>query len=112
MTSVVDKIRKRRNYKVTIGTDEVTLCALSLADRKRVDSLDEALDKSFFAIGRGLCHDDGSEAFPRVPGEDDKTYAIRVQTELAEIPTDTFVEIAAAINRIGSVPKLETLQKN
>jgi len=112
MTSLVERIQRRRFYPVPVAGETFHVRALSIADRRRMDAIEDILDKSFFALGRGLCNGDGSEAFPRRPEEGDLDYARRMANELAEIPTDTFSELCAAINKIGIAPREEVIAKN
>jgi hypothetical protein len=111
MSSVTAKIWKRRCYPVTCGEETYHVCALSIADRRRLDSLEDVLAKSFFALARGLRDANGDEAFPREGDETDAAYAARFEA-LNDIPTDTFNELTSTINRLGVVPRSETIAKN
>jgi hypothetical protein len=111
MSSVTAKIWKRRCYPVVCGDETYHVRALSIADRRRVDSLEDVLAKSFFALARGLCDATGNEVFPREGDETDAAYAARFES-LNDIPTDTFNELCSAIQRIGVVPASEVIAKN
>ena len=112
MSGVAEKIQKRRFYPVTIDGETFHVRALSVADRRRIDAMSDVMQKSFFALGRGLCNEQGGELFPRENDEDDAGYATRIESLIPEIPTDTFNELGAAINRVGIVPRAEVIAKN
>lgn len=116
MKSVCERIQSRRNYTVKVGSGDdaetFSVRALSIADRRRMDALPDVLEKSFFALGRGLLNHDGSECFPRQSGEDDSAYAQRIEASIPDIPTDTFNELCESINKIGITPKPGVLEKN
>jgi len=112
MSSIVEKAKKRRCYQVEIDGVQFHVRALSIADRRRLDQLSDLLQKNFFGLGRGLCEPDGAEAFPRNEGESDSDYALRIDSLLEDMPTDTFTELVSAINRLGTVPKQAVIEKN
>jgi hypothetical protein len=96
---------------VTIGDETHHVRALSIADRRRLDAIEDVMAKAFFAFGRGMCDASGNEMFPREGDETDAEYAARIES-LNDIPTDTFNELSTAINKIGIVPRAEVLAKN
>jgi hypothetical protein len=112
MTSVTEKIQKRRFYPVTIGDETFHVAALSVADRRRMDGIDGVIEKSFYGIGRAMRDADGMECFPKEGDETDTAYAQRIESLFPEIPTDTFNEQSESINKLGIVPRAKVLEKN
>lgn len=128
---VLEKIKKRRSYDVTVGGEQVKITALTLRDLERLEELKSIADKSTkplqtaLMLGICLCEDNGNPAyskiereFPVTPPEDgepgadagsvvrmetDIEFAERISEELKDVHLPTIGEIVAAINRVGKV---------
>ncbi len=110
MSDMLGKLKKRRCYPVDLGDgDQVHCRAMTIGELKDVDPLAKDL-KTPFIMGRGIVNSDGSEQFPRKPDETPEQYANRMQTELADVSTETIAAISAAIGKIGKVPEADTLK--
>ncbi len=111
MASVVERLRKRRFYPVTIDGEIVHVRALLESESAEVKPFRDQ-DASFgFVIGCGLLNDDKSQAFARLTDEDAKTFGERVLVDL-NLPNDTRIELAVAILKLAQPPSRESLIKN
>jgi len=109
--SMIEKLRKRRSYPVTIGEETVHVRALTEGERTEVLPF-KSEDSSFgFVIGCGLLNDAQEPEFVKAPGESPQDFGTRVLKE-ADLPTDTRTELATAILNLTSGPKREALVKN
>ena len=111
---MIEKLRKRRFYPVTIGDATVHLRGLLYSEHETAEEFGEAAESWGYAIGCCLMHDDGTEWFTRMVDvkETASDFGARVLREL-DLPDDTRAELIAAIVKLSQgPPKIETLAKN
>jgi len=110
--SVIDKLRKRRAYQVTIGDEKVTVRSLLESEIDLLNTISGDAESYGVAIGCGLLEEDGSAAFVRAADEDAKTFGARVLKSI-DMPTDTKKELGDKIMSLTiNGPSVEKLEKN
>lgn len=111
--SVIDKIRKRRFYPVTLS-DGSTRHVMSLTGWHKVamQNLESPDSQLAFALGCCLVRENGERRFEREPDETPAAFALRVQDETAELSFADISELVTAINKVTKTPDAETLEKN
>lgn len=110
--SVIDKLRKRRAYPVTIGDEKVTVRSLLESEIDLLNSISGDAESYGVAIGCGLLEEDGSAAFTRAADEDAKAFGGRVLKSI-DMPTDTKKELGDKIMSLTiNGPSVEKLEKN
>lgn len=115
MNSIIERLQKRRCCEVKVNGDSFYVRALTIQERRQIDSIDEPLLKSWFALGCGLCDADGKSEFARDSGKSPSDFAKEIEAACSVgdgIPTDTFRELCDTINKLGLVPKQDLIQKN
>jgi len=112
VSAVLERLRKKRGYPVTIDGETFYVRSLTIGELRRLDSLD-AEAKTGFVVACALCADaNGGQELPQAEGESDATWALRVLTELADVPTETIRALSDGVAKIGKTPALETVAKN
>ena len=111
MSSVFDKIRKRRKWPVEIDGETVYVRALLESEHREVKPFENESESYGYAIGCCLLNDDGSQAIIRAPGEAAKEFGARVLSKL-DLPTDTRAELCERIVKLATGPPLEVIAKN
>lgn len=109
---IVQKLRKRKCYPVTIGEETIHVRPLTLGELSQLDGLQGARQIAGFYFGCSLVDDSGEPAFKRVEGETLDAFAERVANDLQDIPQDTLHLIRQAIEKASNVPSLESLKKS
>lgn len=111
MTSVLQRLRKRRAYPVAIGEDTIHVRALTLGEGETLDRF-EGAEKVAFAFGCALVNDAGEPEFPRLPNEGNEAFAKRLVPEFADIPQDVLNAISKGIEKVSTPPNGEALKKS
>lgn len=111
MSSVLQRLRKRRAYPVAIGDDTVYVRALTTAE---VDALltFEGPTQIAFTLGCALVNDAGEPEFPRQSGESFADFAKRVLPEFADLPQDVLSVLSQGIDRVSKPANSEALKKS
>lgn len=110
--SVIERLRKRRFYPITIDGETVHVRALLSSELKELLTFKDEEESFGFAVGSSLLNEDGSTAFTRSSDESAKEFGARVLTTL-DLPTDTRAELSAKIVALSQGPKnAENLAKN
>lgn len=109
--SVIDKIRKRRAWPVTIEGETVLVRALLDSEEGEVKPFANDPESYGYAIGCCLLGDDGLPCLKRMPDEESKAFGARVLTEL-DLPADTRAELCDRILKLATGPPIESLKKN
>lgn len=112
MSGVIDKLRKRRFYPVTIGGETVHIRGMVFAEHKEVESFGDSAESWGYAIGCCLLNEDGTLVVSRQADESAKDFGARVLAEL-NLSDDTRGELIASIVKLSNgPPKIEALAKN
>ena len=111
MSSVIQKLLKRRCYPVSIAGEEMHLRMLTIGEGDVLDKLKDS-EKTLFAVGCSLVDADGKQQLPRQPDESYAAYAARLSMELADMGQDMLGELMSAILKLAKIPSPENLQKN
>lgn len=110
--SVIDKLRKRKNYPVEVDGETVHVTALTT---KVISALSEVDDSGIWSsgvvIGFGLMDDDGSPVFSMNDGETLEAFGSRVLDEL-DAPLPVVTQLVDAIKKVTKPANAETLAKN
>jgi hypothetical protein len=115
LSSVVDRIRRRRKYPVKLGDDTVFVRSMTIAENKAVEPFSAEIESLGYAIGVCLLNDDGSQVFAIGKDETANAFGARVLAEL-DIPDDARNIITEAIMKlrqdVPDMKAMETLVKN
>lgn len=112
MTGVLDKLKKRRSYPVTIDGETVNVRSLTIGELQRMESV-EGDDKAGFVLGCALLETDGQRSFIQGAEESDAEFGKRVLAASVDIPTDNLSALKDAINKLSNnIPPQETIRKN
>ncbi len=109
MSSILDRIKKRRCYPVP-GLD-VWVRAMTRGELERAAKLPDDL-KTDFMLACVLVDEQGQPAISATAGESDEDLCRRVAAHTAETDSQTINEILSAVGRIGKPPSVETLAGN
>lgn len=108
---VLDKIRKRMKYPVTLPNGEVIhIRSADIGERIRANSLEE-LTKIGFMIGCSLVEDDGSPVFTFKDKETDAEFGMRVSLECGLDP-EAMDAIGEALKKLGKSVNQGVIEKN
>ena len=113
MSSVIERLRKRRYYPVQIGAETVHVRALTIPEIKAAAEIDatDPLAAVGYMIGCAVVDESGGPAVPKNDGESNIDYGNRVLTTL-DLPQDTLMELQAGIEKAGKVPAAKAIEKN
>lgn len=112
MSNVLDRLKKKRGYPITIDGETYHARSLTLGELRRLEAIPHD-QKTGFVVGCALCQDvDGQPEFPRNPDETDLDWATRIMGEVDDIPTETLRSISQGVADIGRTPKVEGTLKN
>lgn len=110
--SVVQKLRKRRAYTVTIAGESVLIRSLLNSEFDAIMEFRDENESIGAAIGFGLLNDDETPAFTRLTDESSKAFGGRVLKDL-DVPLDTRKELSDKILKLTvEGPTVEKLEKN
>lgn len=110
--SVIDRLRKRRAYPVSIDGEEIKIRALLESELKAVSDFRDDDESIGFAIGCSVLDADGSQMFMAKQGESPKEFGGRILAEL-DLPSDTKAELTSKILKLSQGPlKPDDLKKN
>jgi len=114
MSSVLERLRKRRCYTHTIGGQTVHLRALTHQEIEIVSKFEDNSHGTSFVIGCCLLNEDESPAFTRDQNESPADFAKRVNQVLIEsdLSTDTTSDLAAMAAKLSRGGSVEALAKN
>lgn len=114
MTSITDRLHKRRHKAVTIndGADTVYLRALIGSELRALMAL-PPIEQDAAYIALALVNDEG---VPLCPKRDDETYADFAARSFEEmtgaIPIDTRAELLEELNKLQRPPSQRSIEKN
>lgn len=111
MSSVLQRLRKRRAYPVSIGEDTVYVRALTTAEVEALVKL-EGSTQIAFTLGCALVNDAGEPEFPRQSGESFEAFANRVLPEFADLPQDVLTVLSQGIDKVSKPANAEALKKS
>lgn len=110
--SVIDRLRKRRFYPVTIDGEQVHIRALLDSELKTAMEFKDDDESVGFAIGCSLLNEDRTPVFSQLTNETPKQFGARVLAE-ADLPSDTKAELRDKIVKLSNGPPSEDdLKKN
>tara|TARA_R110000868_G_scaffold25944_1_gene100510 strand:- start:2169 stop:2504 length:336 start_codon:yes stop_codon:yes gene_type:complete len=110
--SVIDRLRKRRFYPVTIDGEVIHIRALLDSELKTVSAFQNEDESIGFAIGCSLINEDKSDVFTIAADESAKQFGARVLAEI-NLPSDTKAELTSKILKLSNgPPSAEDLKKN
>ena len=110
--SVIDRLRKRRFYPVTIDGETIHIRALLDSELKVVSEFQNEDESIGYAIGCSLVNEDQSAAFVRLGDESPKQFGARVLSEI-DLPSDTKAELTSKILKLSNgPPSIDDLKKN
>jgi len=110
--SVLDKIRKRMCYPVTLPNGEtIKIRTPSMGEQNRSGAIADGDDRIGFLVGCVLVEDDGSTAYSKKPGESDADFGNRVAFE-CDLDTPSFQAIQEALAKLNKVPSKDVVVKN
>jgi len=110
--AVLDKLKKRRCYSITVNDEQINVRSLSYGELARLDNVKTEV-KPGFIVGCAVLEDDGSRAFSQAEGESDDDFATRVAAECPDVPSDTLRLLSDTIQKLNhSLPTQENLRKN
>ena len=111
MAGVLDKIRKRMRYPVTLPNGEtIHIRQLSFGEQVRAEALD-GTTRVGFLIGSAIVEDDGQLAYAKAEKESDTEFGDRVAMT-TELDSMAFNAIQDAIRKLEKRPSQEVLLKN
>lgn len=110
MSKVLATLRKRRCYPVE-GHDGVFVRPLTRGEIDTAVKLEatDPLKAMDFSVGTSLTNEDGSQVLPRRDGEELDAYIARLTVDLSEVPSDTLMDLQAAIESAGR--KIKNIEK-
>jgi hypothetical protein len=110
MSNVLAALKKRRCYPVE-GHEGVFVRPLTRGEIDTAVRLEatNALAAMDFSIASALTDESGSPVLPQNAGEELDGYLSRITPDLAEIPSDTLMDLQAAIESAGR--KIKNLEK-
>lgn len=112
MTTVLDRVRKRRHYPVPEIGEGVFVRSLTRGELRRLSALETDL-KDEFMFGCALTDGTGKPEFVQVQEETDVAFAQRVRAAIEEhVDLETRSQLGSAIARIVQSPSQRDLQKN
>ena len=112
MASIIDKLKKRKCYTITIDGEAVKLRSLTFGELSRLEGL-PSNEKPGFMLGCALLEDDSTRAFSIADGETDAQFSKRVSDSIPDVPTDTLRAICDAVGKLAqNIPPQDTLVKN
>jgi hypothetical protein len=110
--SVIDRLRKRRFYPVTIDGETIHIRALLDSELRLVEPFRFEDASIGFAIGCSLLNEDKSPAFVMEETESPQQFGHRVLNTL-DLPQDTKAEVRDKIVKLSEgPPETEDLKKN
>jgi hypothetical protein len=111
MAGVLDKIRKRKAYPVTLPNgEEIHIRQMSMGEHVRRAALTGDANLGFM-VGCILAEDNGDTAYSKKPEESDAEFGLRVATD-CELDPASFHAIQEAVKKLEKVPSQEVLIKN
>lgn len=112
MAGILDKCKKRRCYPVDLGDgDKIFVRALTNDEIDRVQAIDTDIAIPLI-IGLGLVDESRSQVLPLVSPETENEWAIRLRTELKDMPADTTNQLVESIRRVSRAQPVEEIAKN
>jgi hypothetical protein len=111
MSSVIDRVRKRRKCPVQIGDETVYVRGMTWAEWELIQPVKEEAWSNGIAIGWCLLEDDGKPVFTREPTEDLETFGKRVLADL-DMEIGTGLYLSAKIMRATQEPPDEKTVEN
>lgn len=111
MSSVLQRLRKRRAYPVAIGEDTVYVRALTTSEVEALLKFEGATQVAF-TLGCALVNDAGEPEFPRQSGESFADFANRVLPEFSDLPQDVLSVLSQGIDRVSKPANSEALKKS
>ena len=113
MASIEERCAKRRKYPVDLDGETVFVRSLTNAERGHLATLIDGDQVTACAIGFGLLDDAGVAALPQQTIEESLAdWIARVQTLIANWPSDTMLQLREAIAKVTTTPGVEKLIKN
>lgn len=111
MTSVVDKIQKRRFFPVELDWITLHIRPMGAWERHDLRGL-EYRDQLVFAIGCCLVNEDRSRAFERQQNESVAEFVLRVRNATLDLSPDEVTLLTEAITKVTRPPPAETIAGN
>ena len=106
--SVLDKMKKRRCYPISLGDEKIHVRAMTLSELTRIDAID-ADNRTGFMLGCCLVSDDGNPEFTKrpadgdQPAEDDNAFGKRVMDAMVDVDPPTIRAAIDGIAKVGTV---------
>jgi hypothetical protein len=110
MTSVLDRIKKRRCYPVK-EVEGAFVRSLTRGEANRVEALDGE-EKTDFILGVALVDELGNPAFSQSPEETDSAFCQRIKEQTKDVDGATITAIIRAVGKVTQAAPLETTAKN
>ena len=111
MSTVIERLRKRRAYRKSIAGEAVVLRAMSNKEVEGLESLTDDKAIQGAVVGCCLLNEDESPVFTRAKDEDFQAFGNRVWAEL-DWPSDTMADVSTAAAKLSRGGNIEELVKN
>ena len=114
MSSVIERLQKRRRYPIEIDGETVFIRSLKQAERDACEQFKNEESSLGYAIGIALMADNGEPMFTQSADEPAIDFGDRVLTTL-DMADDTRSQLVNAILKLSNGPtaeQLEALKKN
>ena len=112
MSDVLNRLKKKRAYPVTIDGDTFHVRPLTIGELMRLDVI-ERDQKTGFLLGCALCRDSsGEQEIPQNENESDADWSKRVLQLIADVPTETVRALSEGVATVGRTPNIEAVAKN
>lgn len=108
MSSVVERLQKRRRYPIDIDGNDVFIRALKQSERDACEEFKNDEASLGFAIGIALMADNGEPEFTQSKEETAIEFGNRVLDTL-QLPDDTRSQLVNAILKLSNGPTAEQL---
>jgi hypothetical protein len=114
MSSIIERLRRRRHYPIDIDGADVFIRSLTKAEREIAEPFKDDESSIGYGIGVGLVDEFGKPVFTIQNDESAQQFGGRVLDEL-QLPDDTRSQLITAILKLSNGPtadQLAALKKN
>lgn len=108
MSSIIERLRRRRNYPIDIAGENIFIRSLTKFERDACEGFRDDEASIGYAIGIALVSEHGAPVIEMRDGETAQDFGSRVLTEL-QLPDDTRSQLIAAILKLSNGPTAEQL---
>tara|TARA_R110000822_G_scaffold66972_3_gene163418 strand:+ start:419 stop:763 length:345 start_codon:yes stop_codon:yes gene_type:complete len=108
MSSVIERLQRRRHYPIDIDGDDVFVRSLTKAERGLCEPFRDDEASIGYAIGVALVSEYGAPVFTATADESPLAFGNRVLDEL-QLPDDTRSQLVTAILKLSNGPTADQL---